>query len=120
MLETFHARFATPFAVLGIRTVGECLTDIQYLPKGAATLAPMNGFAERVCRQVERYLDRFHLYGKIKPGLTGLWQVSGRNDTTYDERIGYDAYYARNWSVWLDLHILARTAWVVVFGRGAY
>jgi len=70
--------------------------------------------------EVERYLDRFHLYGKIKPGMTGLWQVSGRNDTTYDERIGYDAYYARNWSVWLDLHILARTAWVVAFGRGAY
>ncbi|MBA3846059.1 MAG: undecaprenyl-phosphate galactose phosphotransferase WbaP [Planctomycetes bacterium] len=70
--------------------------------------------------EVERYLDRFHLYGKIKPGMTGLWQVSGRNDTTYDERIGYDAYYTRNWSVWLDLHILARTAWVVAFGRGAY
>ena len=57
MLESFHARLATPCAVLGIRVVGERLTDIQYLPKGAATLAPMNRLAERVCRQVERYLD---------------------------------------------------------------
>ena len=48
---------ATPFAVLGIRTAGESLTRIEYLPQGAATLAPVNHFAERVCRQLERYLD---------------------------------------------------------------
>lgn len=48
---------ATPFAVLGIHTAGESLTQIEYLPKGAATLEPVNRFAERVCRQVERYLD---------------------------------------------------------------
>ena len=70
--------------------------------------------------EVEYYTHRFHLYGKLKPGLTGLWQVSGRNDTTYAERVDYDSYYVRNWSVWLDLVILARTVWVVVFGRGAY
>lgn len=56
-LESFHARIATPFAVLGICTVGEMLTDIEYLPRGAATLAPINKLAERVCRQIERYLD---------------------------------------------------------------
>jgi Undecaprenyl-phosphate galactose phosphotransferase WbaP len=70
--------------------------------------------------EVERYTSRFHLYGKLKPGMTGLWQVSGRNDTTYDERVEFDSYYVRNWSVWLDLVILARTSWVVVFGKGAY
>ena len=48
---------ATPFAVLGIRTAGESLTGIEYLPRGAATLAPVNRFAERVCRQLERYID---------------------------------------------------------------
>jgi len=48
---------ATPFAVLGIRTAGESLTGIEYLPQGAATLAPVNRLAERVCRQIERYLD---------------------------------------------------------------
>jgi methylated-DNA-[protein]-cysteine S-methyltransferase len=47
----------TPFAVLGIRTAGEQLTGIEYLPKGAATLAPINRFAERVCGQIDRYLD---------------------------------------------------------------
>jgi methylated-DNA-[protein]-cysteine S-methyltransferase len=57
MLESFHARLATPFAVLGIRAAGERLTDIVYLPRAAATLAPLNRLAERACRQIERYLD---------------------------------------------------------------
>ena len=56
-LDSHSARLATPFAVLGIRTAGDSLTGIDYLPKGAATLEPVNRFAERVCRQVERYLD---------------------------------------------------------------
>jgi lipopolysaccharide/colanic/teichoic acid biosynthesis glycosyltransferase len=46
--------------------------------------------------------------------------VSGRNDTTYAERVDYDSYYVRNWSVWLDLVILGRTIWTVLSGRGAY
>jgi methylated-DNA-[protein]-cysteine S-methyltransferase len=65
LLESFQAKLATPFAVLGIRTVGEMLTDIEYLPRGVATLAPTTKLAERVCRQIERYLDdpryRFNL-----------------------------------------------------------
>lgn len=56
-LESHHARIATPFAVLGIRTVGELVTDIEYLPRGAATLAPITKLAEKACRQIERYLD---------------------------------------------------------------
>ncbi len=56
-LDSYSARLATPFAVLGICTAGESLTDIEYLPKGAATLAPLTRFAGRVCRQIERYLD---------------------------------------------------------------
>jgi lipopolysaccharide/colanic/teichoic acid biosynthesis glycosyltransferase len=70
--------------------------------------------------EVKFYTNRFHLYGKLKPGMTGLWQVSGRNDTTYAERVDFDSYYVRNWSIWLDLVILARTTLVVLFGRGAY
>ena len=57
MLDAFHARIATPFAVLGIRTLGERIERIEYLPKGAATLAPLNKLAERACKQIERYLD---------------------------------------------------------------
>ena len=53
----YTARIATPFAVLGIRTAGDKLSAIEYLPRGAATLAPLDRLAERVCRQIERYLD---------------------------------------------------------------
>ena len=53
----YSARLATPFAVLGIRTAGETLAGIDYLPKGAATLDPLDRLAERVCRQIGRYLD---------------------------------------------------------------
>jgi methylated-DNA-[protein]-cysteine S-methyltransferase len=57
MLSACQAKFPTPFAVLGIRTAGDKLTAIEYLPRGAATLAPLDRLAERVCRQIERYLD---------------------------------------------------------------
>ncbi len=70
--------------------------------------------------EVPKYGERFALYRKVRPGLTGLWQVSGRNDTTYEERVALDTYYVRNWSVWLDIHIILRTVRVVVCGSGAY
>jgi Undecaprenyl-phosphate galactose phosphotransferase WbaP len=70
--------------------------------------------------EVERYGDKFGLYTKVTPGLTGLWQVSGRNNLSYEERVNLDAYYVRNWSVWLDVYILIRTIWVVISGEGAY
>ncbi len=57
LLESFHAKLATPFAVLAIRTSGERVTDIEYLPRGVATLTPLNALAERACRQIEHYLD---------------------------------------------------------------
>ena len=56
----------------------------------------------------------------IRPGLTGLWQVSGRSDVTYDERVRLDMYYIRNWSIWLDLQLLLQTIPAVIFGHGAY
>jgi Undecaprenyl-phosphate galactose phosphotransferase WbaP len=57
---------------------------------------------------------------RVPPGITGLWQVSGRNHTSFGERIEMDAYYMRDWSIWLDLVLLARTAKTALFGRGAY
>jgi methylated-DNA-[protein]-cysteine S-methyltransferase len=57
LLEAFHAKMQTPFAVLGIRTVGERVDYIEYLPRGVATLAPLNKLAERACRQIERYVE---------------------------------------------------------------
>ncbi|MGZ5091860.1 MAG: methylated-DNA--[protein]-cysteine S-methyltransferase [Burkholderiales bacterium] len=56
MLESYHAKLQTPFAVLGIRTLGARVTDIDYLPAGVACLAPLNKVAERACREIERYL----------------------------------------------------------------
>ena len=70
--------------------------------------------------EISKYSDRFVLYAKVTPGITGMWQVSGRNDTTYGERVELDAFYARNWSPWLDLYILACTIKVVLLGSGAY
>ncbi len=70
--------------------------------------------------EVSRYGAAFSEYTCVKGGLTGLWQVSGRNDTTYDERVRLDTMYVRNRSVWLDLFILYRTVGVVLFGSGAY
>lgn len=57
MLQAFDAKLSTPFAVLGIRTAGELLTGIEYLPRGVASLAPINKLAAKACRQIERYLD---------------------------------------------------------------
>ncbi len=54
------------------------------------------------------------------PGITGYWQVSGRNDVSFQERVIMDVWYVRNWSVWLDIMYLAKTFKVVIFGKGAY
>ncbi len=73
-----------------------------------------------VREEIPKYKEAYSLYVKTTPGLTGLWQVSGRNHTTYAERVAYDAYYVRNWSVWMDLYLLAKTVTVVLTGDGAY
>jgi Undecaprenyl-phosphate galactose phosphotransferase WbaP len=70
--------------------------------------------------EIPKYKKDYALYKRIKPGMSGLWQVSGRSDIDYEERVAMDAYYVRNWSVWLDIIILARTVKTVVFGRGAF
>lgn len=59
-------------------------------------------------------------YCSATPGLTGLWQINGRNNTTYEERIGYDLAYQSNWSIWLDFYILLRTIRTVLLREGAY
>ncbi len=56
----------------------------------------------------------------VRPGLTGLWQVSGRSDVGYDERVRLDMFYVRNWTIWQDLAILFQTPSAVFKGRGAY
>lgn len=60
------------------------------------------------------------LYANVPPGLTGMTQVSGRSELSYDERVRLDAYYVRNWSIWLDLVLLGRTVVTVATRRGAF
>lgn len=70
--------------------------------------------------EIHHFGEKYAVYTRFKPGLTGLWQVSGRSNTSYAERIRYDSYYINNWSVWLDIYILLRTVWVIIRGEGAY
>jgi len=70
--------------------------------------------------ELEKYGENARRVLTVKPGLTGLWQVSGRSDTDYAERVSYDLYYIQSWSAWLDLWILYRTPSVILKGKGAY
>ena len=57
---------------------------------------------------------------RVRPGLTGLWQVMVRSEGNVDMQQAYDSYYVRNWSLWMDIYVLMRTTVAVVRGRGAY
>ncbi|MDL5159170.1 sugar transferase [Actinomycetospora termitidis] len=70
--------------------------------------------------EVAQYADDARRRLLVRPGMTGLWQVSGRSDLSWDETVRLDLRYVENWSPGLDIHILARTVAAVVTGRGAY
>ncbi len=72
-----------------------------------------------VQKELGQYGKDAKLFDAVLPGITGLWQVSGRNDLTYEERVRLDRYYVNNWSVWLDIYILAKTIRTVLFRDGA-
>ncbi len=69
--------------------------------------------------EVPRYGDDIAYYYEARPGLTGLWQVSGRTETSYVQRVQLDTWYVKNWSIWHDLAILAKTVPAVLQRRGA-
>lgn len=73
-----------------------------------------------VQEELERYEEDVDYYLMAKPGMTGLWQVSGRNDVDYDTRVYFDAWYVKNWSLWNDIAILFKTVNVVLNRDGAY
>jgi Undecaprenyl-phosphate galactose phosphotransferase WbaP len=73
-----------------------------------------------VAAEVEKYGPFFADYCLVKPGVTGLWQISGRSQTTYPERVQLDRKYAHNWSFWGDIGILFKTLASVVNQDGAY
>jgi len=70
--------------------------------------------------EIPKYREHFNTFCSVLPGITGMWQVCGRNDTTYEDRVKLDVYYIHHWSPWLDLYLLARTVKTVLFTKGAY
>ena len=70
--------------------------------------------------ELERYGDQGASFLALKPGITGLWQISGRSDLGYDQRVKLDIYYIENWSLLLDMRILVKTAFAITRGKGAY
>ena len=108
-----------------ITTIGQFIrkTSLDELPqllnilKGDMSIV---GPRPIVKNEIEKYGNSFQHYASVKPGVTGLWQISGRNDTTYDERVQLDVHYAKDWSIWLDLKIFFLTVPAVLFSKGAY
>ncbi len=70
--------------------------------------------------EIEKYNDDFYYYKLVRPGVTGLWQISGRNDVDYQNRVRLDVWYVKNWSLWYDFVIILRTVVVVLARKGAY
>ena len=98
-------------------------TSIDELPqffnilKGDMSLV---GTRPPTVREWEQYNLRHRARLAIKPGLTGMWQVSGRSDITdFDEVVALDLQYIQNWSIKLDIKIILKTVWVVLASRGA-
>lgn len=73
-----------------------------------------------VTKEIIDYGEYIDYYKQVRPGITGLWQVSGRNELSYDERVQLDVWYVRNWSVELDLIILTKTIVTVLLRKGSY
>jgi len=108
-----------------VTSIGKFLrrTSIDEIPqlinilKGQMSLVGPRPIVEA---EIEKYGEDYQRVFSIKPGLTGMWQVSGRSDALYLDRVAYDVYYLQSWSVWLDLWIIFKTFGVVIFGKGAY
>ena len=73
-----------------------------------------------VTAELERYGTQVDYYCEARPGITGLWQISGRNDVSYDTRVYLDAWYVKNWSLFNDIVILFKTVKVIFRTEGAY
>ena len=73
-----------------------------------------------VAAEVSKYEHDIAHYYRVSPGITGLWQVSGRNDVSYEQRVQMDSWYVRNWSLWHDIAILCKTLPALLKRSGAY
>ena len=73
-----------------------------------------------IAEELPRYGEFKEDYLMVRPGITGMWQVSGRSDIDYEERVRLDSWYVRNWNLWLDIVLLFKTFYVVLARKGAY
>ena len=99
------------------RTSLDELPQIFNVLKGEMSLV---GPRPVIDEELGRYGKFSQDYLMVRPGITGMWQVSGRSDTTYEERVMMDSWYVRNWSVWIDMVLLFRTFKTVFSRKGAY
>ena len=98
-------------------------TSIDELPQLLNVMAghmSLVGPRPIVPSEIECYGDLARCYLGVRPGITGMWQVSGRSDSSFDEYARLDLYYVHNWSLLVDLGILARTIPTVLWSKGAY
>jgi len=93
------------------------LPQVWNVLKGEMSLVGPRPIVEE---EVAKYGHHYALFASVKPGMSGLWQVSGRSETDYEERIALDILYIQSWSLWLDMYILFKTLGVVLGGKGAY
>jgi Undecaprenyl-phosphate galactose phosphotransferase WbaP len=107
----------TPIGKILRRTSFDEFPQLLNILKGEMSLVGPRPVVED---EVKKYGKDFRRIFSVKPGLTGLWQVSGRSDADYAERVSYDTYYLQSWSVWLDVWVLLRTPGAVLWGKGAY
>jgi lipopolysaccharide/colanic/teichoic acid biosynthesis glycosyltransferase len=112
-----HDPRITPLGVFLRRTSLDELPQIWNVLRGEMSLV---GPRPVVREELMRYGRNVWAYFAAKPGITGLWQVNGRNDTSYRRRVVLDTYYVRNQNFLLDLYILLKTTRVVMGGGGAY
>lgn len=108
-----------------ITKVGKILrrTSLDELPQFWNVLRgemSMVGPRPIVAAEIAKYREYIADYLLVRPGITGWWQVHGRNDVSYDERIQMDSWYVRNWSLWLDLELIVKTFDAVFSERGVY
>ena len=122
--DTFHKlksfpdpRVTTKTAKFIRRTSIDELPQLWNVLKGDMSLVGPRPILEN---EVEIFGDAFHYYKQVQPGITGLWQVSGRNDVSFARRVYWDSWYVRNWSFWGDIVIMIKTLRVVFLGSGAY
>jgi lipopolysaccharide/colanic/teichoic acid biosynthesis glycosyltransferase len=105
---TLVGRFCARFSIEELPQIMECV-DRQMIIVGPRPI---------MINQRDLYGSDYRHYVRVRPGITGIWQISGRNQTSFATRVEFDVEYVMNWSIWMDIYILTRTLWVVIRQEG--